>query len=96
MFRKCIAFAVFALGALGIVVAGVAQQGPTEAPTGFDTPTLAQDPGSQSVSNGIAEPSGDTYALDQTRFEQDHECTTTRRFWPSRPRTGSNRANPDC
>ena len=55
MFRKCISFAVFALGALSIVVAGVAQQGPTEAPTGFDTPTLAQDPGSQSDSNGIAE-----------------------------------------
>src|SRR5580693_2528488 len=76
MFRKCIAFAVFALGALAIVVAGVAQQGPTAAPTGFDTPTLAQDPGSQSVSNGIAEPSGDTYALDQTRFEQDHDART--------------------
>jgi CxxC motif-containing protein (DUF1111 family) len=76
MFRKCISFAVFALGALAIVVAGVAQQGPTEAPTGFDTPTLAQDPGSQSVSNGIAEPSGDTYALDQTRFEQDHDART--------------------
>src|ERR1700746_90074 len=76
MFRKCISFAVFALGALAIVVAGVAQQSPTEAPTGFDTPTLAQDPGSQSVSNGIAEPSGDTYALDQTRFEQDHDART--------------------
>ena len=76
MFRKCVSFAVFALGALAIVVAGVAQQGPTEAPTGFDTPTLAQDPGSQSVSNGIAEPSGDTYALDQTRFEQDHDART--------------------
>src|SRR5258707_14308719 len=76
MFHKCISFAVFALGALAIVVAGVAQQGPTEAPTGFDTPTLAQDPGSQSVSNGIVEPSGDTYALDQTRFEQDHDART--------------------
>src|SRR6201988_883450 len=76
MFRKSISFAVFALGALAIVVVCVAQQGPTEAPTGFDTPTLAQDPGSQSVSNGIAEPSGDTYALDQTRFEQDHDART--------------------
>ena len=46
MFRKCISFAAVALGILAIVVAGVAQQGPTEAPTGFDTPTLAQDPGS--------------------------------------------------
>src|SRR6201982_2980784 len=76
MFRKCISFSVFALGALAIVVAGIAKQGPPKAPTGFDTPTLAQDPGSQSVSNGIAEPSGDTYALDQARFEQDHDAGT--------------------
>src|SRR6201981_1559124 len=76
MFRKCISFAVFSLGALAIVVAGVAQQGPTEAPTGFDTPTLAQDPGSQSVSNGIVEPPGDSYALDQTRYEQVHDAST--------------------
>src|ERR1700747_2993238 len=76
MFRKCISFSVFALGALAIVVAGVAQQGPTEAPTGFDTPTLAQNPGSQSVSNGIAQTPGDTYPIDQSRFEQEHEATT--------------------
>src|ERR1700758_652858 len=76
MFRKCISFSVFALGALAIVVAGVAQQGPTEAPAGFDTPTLAQNAGSQSVSNGIAQPPGDTYVLDQTKFEQDHDAST--------------------
>ena len=76
MFRKCFSIAVLAIGVLAIVVVGVAQQGPTEAPTGFDTPTLAQDPGSQSVSNGIAEPPGDTYTLDQTRFEQDHDART--------------------
>src|SRR6201984_848004 len=76
MFRKCISFSVFALGALAIVVAGVAQQGRTEAPTGFDTPTLAQNPGSQSVSNGIVEPPGDSYALDQTRYEQVHDAST--------------------
>jgi CxxC motif-containing protein (DUF1111 family) len=76
MFRKCILIAVLTIGVLAMVVGVVAQQGPTEAPTGFDTPTLAQDPGSQSVSNGIAEPPGDTYALDQTRFEQDHDART--------------------
>src|ERR1700751_893183 len=76
MVNKYISAVVLLLGVLAIVLAGVAQQPPTEAPTGFDTPTLAQDPGSQSVSNGIAEPSGDTYALDQTRFEQDHDART--------------------
>ena len=36
-----------------------------EAPAGFDTPTLVQNAGSQSRSNGIVEPAGDTFALDQ-------------------------------
>src|SRR6201987_2180152 len=76
MFRRYIPIAVLAVVVLAIVVAGVAQQqGPSEAPTGFDTPTLAQNNGSQSVSNGIAEPPGDTYALDQTRFEQDLDAS---------------------
>jgi CxxC motif-containing protein (DUF1111 family) len=42
----------------------------TEAPTGFTTPTLTVNPGSQSVSNGLAEPSGDTFAIDQSTFEE--------------------------
>ena len=41
---------------------------------GFDTPTLSQNPGSESISNGIAEPSGDTFALDQQRFEDTHDA----------------------
>jgi len=61
---------------MAIALAGVAQQAPTEAPAGFDTPTLAQNPGSNSLSNGIAEPPGDSYALDQTKFEQDHDAST--------------------
>jgi len=61
---------------MAVGLAGVAQQGPTEAPAGFATPTLAQNPGSQSISNGIAQPPGDTYALDQTRFEQNHDAST--------------------
>jgi hypothetical protein len=40
----------------------VAQQAATEAPTGFDTPTLVENPGSQSVSNGIAEPAEESFA----------------------------------
>ena len=55
---------------LAIAALGIAQQSATEAPAAFDTPTLGQNPGSQSISNGIPEPSGDTYALDQQRFER--------------------------
>lgn len=49
---------------------------PSEAPAGFDTPTVTQDPGSQSMSNGIVEPAGDTYALDQTRYERIHDASS--------------------
>jgi CxxC motif-containing protein (DUF1111 family) len=76
MIRKCIAFIFLPVGVLAIGLAGVAQQSATEAPAGFDTPTLAQNPGAQSVSNGIKQPPGDTYALDQTSFEQDHDAGT--------------------
>ena len=67
-------------------VALVAQQSATEAPAGFTTPTLGQTisstgqltvaPGSQSISNGIAEPPGDTFALDQAQFERKHDAST--------------------
>src|ERR1700730_10442690 len=74
--NKWLAAAVLLAGVMAVGLAGVAQQGPTEAPAGFDTPTLAQNPGSQSTSNGIAQPPGDDYTLDQTRFEQDHDAST--------------------
>ena len=73
---KWVFFAVLPVCVMAIALAGVAQQAPTEAPAGFDTPTLAQNPGSNSLSNGIAEPPGDSYALDQTKFEQDHDAST--------------------
>ena len=60
---------------LGVVLIGIAlaaQQTATEAPRGFDTPTLSDTPGLLSVSNGIAEPPGDTFALDQFEFERKH------------------------
>ncbi len=57
--------------ALGIV----GQQSVTEAPAGFTTPTLGENPGSQSVSNGIAEPPGDTFARDQAQFERRHDAS---------------------
>src|SRR6201998_1916553 len=56
---------LFVLLAIGI--AGIAQQSATEAPAGFNTPTFTP---AQSVSNGIPEPAGDTFALDQQNFEQ--------------------------
>jgi hypothetical protein len=56
---------LFVLLAIGI--AGIAQQSATEAPAGFDTPTFTP---AQSISNGMPEPTGDTFALDQQIFEQ--------------------------
>ena len=73
---KSLSIGALLIGVMVFGLAGVAQQGPTEAPAGFDTPTLAQNPGSQSSSNGIAEPPGDSYALDQTNFEQAHDAST--------------------
>jgi CxxC motif-containing protein (DUF1111 family) len=49
---------------------------PTEAPAGFDTPTLVEDPGSKSSTNGIAEPPGDRFALDQKIYETAHDVNT--------------------
>jgi hypothetical protein len=42
-------------GILFIALASMAQQ-LSEAPAGFDTPTLVDNPGSQSISNGLPEP----------------------------------------
>ncbi len=58
------------------IATAVAQQAATEAPTGFDTPTLVENPGSQSVSNGIAEPIGDSFARDQQVYETTHDVNS--------------------
>ncbi len=76
MKSKYISILILLLAVVAMDVAVIAREYATEAPAGFDTPTLAQNPGSQSVSNGIAQPPGDTYALDQTKFEQDHDANT--------------------
>ena len=52
----------------------VAQQA-TEAPTGFTTPPLSQNPALSTVSNGLAEPPGDTFVADQLQFEKIHDPT---------------------
>jgi hypothetical protein len=65
MTRKT-SFLVSSLAFGCLITAGlIAQQTATEAPTGFTTPTVTEMPGSQSTSNGIPEPMGDTFALDQ-------------------------------
>ena len=58
------------------IATAAAQQAATEAPTGFDTPTLVENPGSLSVSNGIAEPAGDSFALDQQIYELTHDVNS--------------------
>lgn len=59
--------------ALDIGFAGIAERAATEAPAGFNTPSFN---GKQSISNGIAEPPGDTFALDQQIYELNHSVQT--------------------
>jgi CxxC motif-containing protein (DUF1111 family) len=54
----------------------LAQQTASEAPAGFDTPTLqTQNAGSESSTNGIPEPAGDTFARDQQIFEKREDAS---------------------
>ena len=59
-----------------VLSARAAAPPPVEAPTGFDTPTLIQNPGSRSSGNGITEPPGDTFVLDQQVYETQHDVNT--------------------
>src|SRR6202790_3315127 len=70
------AVVIWAIGMQMPLWAGAAQQPATEAPAGFDTPTLIKNPGSKSVSNGIAEPTGDNFALDQQIYEMQHDVNS--------------------
>jgi CxxC motif-containing protein (DUF1111 family) len=76
MTRKGLALFLLLFGVMALRLAGTAQQSATEAPAGFDTPTLARNPGSQSTSNGIEEPPGDTFVLDQQVYEQIHDVNS--------------------
>jgi CxxC motif-containing protein (DUF1111 family) len=62
-----------ALTALGTGLARVTAKSATEAPAGFNTPSFN---GAQSVSNGIVEPPGDTFAKDQDVYEENHSVQT--------------------
>src|ERR1700739_2758434 len=53
--------------------AGMNPQTAQEAPAGFNTPSFN---GGQSVSNGIAEPPGDSFSLDQQVYELNHSVQT--------------------
>ncbi len=77
---------VVLLSIIGASLILVGQQTESEAPAGFTTPTVQQtisptgeltvNAGSQSTSNGILEPPGDTFALDQAQFERKHDAST--------------------
>jgi CxxC motif-containing protein (DUF1111 family) len=76
MMRRSTVVFISLLGLPVPLLAQNAPQLPTEAPAGFDTPTLVQSPGSKSSSNGIAEPPGDTFRLDQQIYETAHDVNT--------------------
>jgi CxxC motif-containing protein (DUF1111 family) len=75
MSRSTVVLVAF-IGLQTTISSRAAPQPPTEAPAGFDTPTLVQNPGSKSSSNGIAEPPGDTFVLDQRFYETQHDVNT--------------------
>jgi hypothetical protein len=86
MLRKQILVSLCCLVPVGVALGVIAEEYAAEAPAGFTTPTLGQavsttgeltvNAGAQSVSNGIAEPPGDTFALDQAQFERRHDPST--------------------
>jgi CxxC motif-containing protein (DUF1111 family) len=55
--------------AMTIGIVGIAQQSAQEAPAGFNTPSFNS---AASVSNGIVEPPGDTFARDQNVYEKEN------------------------
>jgi CxxC motif-containing protein (DUF1111 family) len=76
MMRRSAVVFISLFGVQAPLLAQNAPQLPTEAPAGFDTPTLVQSPGSKSSSNGIAEPLGDTFGLDQQIYETAHDVNS--------------------
>jgi len=67
--KVLLCFCLFAaVAALGAGLVRVAAKSATEAPAGFNTPSFN---GAHSVSNGIVEPPGDTFARDQEVYEEN-------------------------
>src|ERR1700690_1654903 len=65
----CLAATLTALGGeFARVEAQTASPAPTEAPAGFNTPSFN---GAHSISNGLVEPPGDTFARDQAVYEEN-------------------------
>ena len=71
-----------AAAALGAGLARVAAKSATEAPAGFNTPSFNS---AQSISNGIVEPPGDTFARDQQVYEKDKAVAEYEAFLKKRP-----------
>jgi CxxC motif-containing protein (DUF1111 family) len=72
--RVLLYFCLFAaLIAFGKGLVRVAANTVMEAPSGFNTPSFN---GAQSVSNGIVEPPGDSFARDQEVYEENHSVQT--------------------
>ena len=57
----------------------LAQEAPTKAPAGFTTPPQTQNPAPPTVSNGLPEPPGDSFAMDQIQVD------ALRQMFPDHP-----------
>jgi hypothetical protein len=68
-------FLLCAAAASAGTLALIGQEAPTEAPAGFTTPPLTQRPQPATLSNGLPEPPGDTFVVDQEQFEREHDPT---------------------
>ena len=68
-------FILCAAAASAGALALIGQEASTEAPAGFMTPPLTQRPQPATLSNGLPEPPGDTFVVDQEQFERVHDPT---------------------
>src|ERR1700694_2496615 len=66
---------VYCISGVVVAVALIAQSSSTEAPAGFETPANRLNPGSGSASNGIVQPTGDTFSNDQAFFEKQEDAS---------------------